>query len=916
MKFFNKHTSAKGKIIITPFALLMMNIVTVASLRSVLQVSMYGTISIIYYILAAILYFLPISLFTYYLTCRSPKSLGIYDWVKEGFNSKIGFLAIFIQWFVGISLFPIIAIFSATSFAYAISNTTQQFDYLMSNKLYLLIFSLVLYWLAVIVNLKGLKAIVKFCYIGAISGFFISSLIIIVIGIVDNKIEANNLSLFNLSSFNIFQGISNPGKLAVILGIFQAFTGLEISSVYGSNLKNPRKTYPWLILSTTVIVLVVFILTSLAFSIILPRNEFDYNSGFIGVLKYMNSIPHLAIYGKLLGLLLVIGIFGSICAWINGPNRGILKSAKDEIVPKYFKKTNNNGAPSNIILVQGVIVSLIIIAITLQPKVYHNYFMLNVFSSSTYLIMYIIMFSAGMKILSRDRTVKKIYKKYILPVGGTVAILVSMALIILGLITSNLNVTIQSHKIYFLMFQFVGFIIIVCIPIIIYNKMIHSIIFYQSDNTTNERKNIATMLVILGIVFYFSKYILNIIISNHLDTAHYGAFAFYTRIIIFASMILLLGTSNSAQKYLAKYFNSKDKLKVRYFVAWNIETVFMTSVIFSIILIIIYMTSYIFDIATGYFILYLAITPVYALGVLFSNYILSNKWPVLFYFFRKMALYMILIILTALALFLFDIKLSLANIALMILITSIIIIISELTYIIKIFREYEILKFERFLFEENSLITNSKKKWLSDSLKFSGIQILNGALWTVDFFIVEAFCHNRKDIGHYAAILVITNILLVIPSSITSLIAPRISTLVTNKKYHDLQYSLNIINLINMIALFITTTIIFLLANNLLAVFGKTFTNVDLPFKILCFAFLIKSIFTPQTKILSLIKTNSQLGISIGEIVIVIISGCLLTYHYGLTGISIAILISVIYKSIITYIFLKKEIPVKSLIII
>ena len=165
MKFFNKHTSAKGKIIITPFALLMMNIVTVASLRSVLQVSMYGTISIIYYILAAILYFLPISLFTYYLTCRSPKSLGIYDWVKEGFNSKIGFLAIFIQWFVGISLFPIIAIFSATSFAYAISNTTQQFDYLMSNKLYLLIFSLVLYWLAVIVNLKGLKAIVKFCYI-------------------------------------------------------------------------------------------------------------------------------------------------------------------------------------------------------------------------------------------------------------------------------------------------------------------------------------------------------------------------------------------------------------------------------------------------------------------------------------------------------------------------------------------------------------------------------------------------------------------------------------------------------------------------------------------------------------------------------------------------------------------------------
>ncbi|MCP4177414.1 MAG: amino acid permease [bacterium] len=916
MKLFRKSISNNNKVIITPLALLMMNIVTVASLRSVLQVSMYGAISIAYYILAAILYFVPISLFTYYMTCRSPKSIGIYDWVKEAFNSKIGFLAIFIQWFTGICLFPIILIFSATSFAYAISNTTQQFDSLISNKLYLLIFSLTLYWLAVLVNFKGLKAIVKFCYIGAISGFFISSLIIVVIGIIEKKIGTNNISLFTGLNYNIFQGISNPTKLIVILGIFQAFTGIEISSVYGSNLKNPRKAYPWLILLTTVIVLIVFILTSLAFSIILPKNEFDYTSGFIGVLKYMNSIPHLAIYGKLLGLLLTIGIFGSICVWINGPNKGILKSAKDKILPQYFTKTNKKGAPSNIIFTQGLIVSLLIAAITLQPKVYNNYFMLNVFSASIYLIMYIIMFSAGMKILKRDRTVKRIYKKYILPIAGTVAILVSIALIVLGLITSDISLISQTHKVYFLLFQFVGFITIICIPMIIYNKMIHSLIFYKSDNTTNKRTSIATMLVILGIVFYFSKYILNIIVSNNLDPADYGAFAFYTRIIIFASMILLLGTNNSAQKYLAKYFNNRNKLKVRYFVAWNIETVFMTSIIFSLILIIIYMSSYIFNVSAGYFILYLAITPVYALGILFSNYILSNKWPVLFYFFRKMALYMILIILTLIALFLFNIKLNLLNIAMMILITSIIIIISELSYIIKIFKEYEILKFKRFLFEENTLITESKKSWLRDSLKFSGIQILNGALWTVDFFIVEGFCRNRNDIGHYAAILVITNILLVIPSSVTSLIAPKISSLVTNKKYHDLQYNLDIINLINMIALFITVTMILLLSKNLLAVFGKTFINVELPFRILCLAFLIKSIFTPQTKILSLIKTNSQLGISIGEIVIVIISGCFLTYHYDLIGISIAILISVIYKAIITYILLKKEVPIKSLIII
>jgi O-antigen/teichoic acid export membrane protein len=281
-----------------------------------------------------------------------------------------------------------------------------------------------------------------------------------------------------------------------------------------------------------------------------------------------------------------------------------------------------------------------------------------------------------------------------------------------------------------------------------------------------------------------------------------------------------------------------------------------------------------------------------------------------------MALYIGLILLTAIAVFILNINLNLFNIAMMILITSILIIISELSYIVKIFKEYEILTLKRFLFEENKFIRDTKKMWVRDSLKFAGIQILTGALWTVDFFIVATFCQDRNEIGHYAAILVITNILLVIPSSITSLIAPRISSLVTNKKYQDLQYSLDIINLINMVALFITATIIFLLSKDLLALFGKTFVNVELPFKILCFAFLIKSIFTPQTKVLSLIKTNFQLRISIGEIIIMIISGCFLTYNYGLIGIAIAILISVIYKSIVTYIFLKKELPVKTLIII
>ena len=113
----------------------------------------------------------------------------------------------------------------------------------------------------------------------------------------------------------------------------------------------------------------------------------------------------------------------------------------------------------------------------------------------------------------------------------------------------------------------------------------------------------------------------------------------------------------------------------------------------------------------------------------------------------------------------------------------------------------------------------------------------------------------------------------------------------------------------------LTVMLIILLtfSEDLLLLFGKGYNSAEIPFIILCFTYYIASVFVPAGKVLTFVETGIQFKVSVMELIIVVVLGVIFTWFWGLTGIAVSVLISILFKSLMTYIILKRKLPINPL---
>lgn len=108
-------------------SLVMMNIVAVVSLRGLPAEAEYGLSSIFYYIFAAIMFLIPVSLVAAELASTYPQKGGVFRWVGEAFGPRLAFLAMFLLWSEVTIWFPTALTFGAVSLAFMNPNTVILF---------------------------------------------------------------------------------------------------------------------------------------------------------------------------------------------------------------------------------------------------------------------------------------------------------------------------------------------------------------------------------------------------------------------------------------------------------------------------------------------------------------------------------------------------------------------------------------------------------------------------------------------------------------------------------------------------------------------------------------------------------------------------------------------------------------------
>ena len=372
--------------------LAIMNITAVVSLRGLATEAIYGLASAFYYLFAAIVFLIPTAMVAAELAAMfANKQGGVFRWVGEAFGARVGFLAIWLQWIQSTIWYPTVLTFGAVSIAF-IGMGQSADEVLASNRLFTLVVVLAIYWVATFISLRGLGWVGKVSKWGGIIGTIIPAALLILLAIVYLAVGGtNNLNMKE----SFFPDLTNFNNLVLASSIFLFYAGMEMMGIHVMDVDNPKRNYPRAIIIGSLVTVLIFILGTFSLGIVVPTKEISLTQTLlIGFDNYFNYLK-VSWMGPIIAIALVFGVLAGVLTWVAGPSKGIFAVGRAGYLPPFFQKTNNNGVQRNILLVQGVIVTILGLLFVVMPSVQSFYQILSQLTVLLYLIMYMLMFSSA-----------------------------------------------------------------------------------------------------------------------------------------------------------------------------------------------------------------------------------------------------------------------------------------------------------------------------------------------------------------------------------------------------------------------------------------------------------------------------------------------------------------------------------------
>ena len=383
-------------------SLVAINVIAIDSLRTLPFSAEYGFSAVFYYLLAALTFFLPVSLVSAELATGWPETGGIYVWVREAFGKKIGFLTIWLQWFYNVVWYPTIMSVIAVTIAYAINPA------LSHDKFYMLSVIMIVFWVCTFINCLGMQAASRLSNFSAIVGTLIPMLFIIVLGVIW-MLQGKPINItFNEKSF--FPDLTNVNNLVFFIAILYGLVGMEMSAAHAREVKNPQRDYPRAVYYSMILILGTLILGSLAISIVVPVKQINIVAGLLQAFTLFFQTFHMMWFMPILALLIVCGAIGGAAAWMLGPSKGMLAAARDGSLPRYFAKVSANNTPVRILIFQGILFTIMCSAFILMPTVSGGFWVLTDVTTILALFVYIAMFPAAIVLRYKFPNVNRAFK--------------------------------------------------------------------------------------------------------------------------------------------------------------------------------------------------------------------------------------------------------------------------------------------------------------------------------------------------------------------------------------------------------------------------------------------------------------------------------------------------------------------------
>lgn len=406
-------------------ALAFMTTGSVASLRSAPTMAVYGLACVFLYVVPAILFLLPQALVAAELA--SGWSGGVYRWVSEGLSGPMGLLAVWCQFAMTIFYYPTLLAYVASTLAYVIDPS------LASSGVWTGAIIVIVFWAGVFVSARGMDEIAKLASSGLVVGTLIPGALLVVMGVV--YLIQGNPSSAPMDADHLLPAWTGIASLVLIVNNFLSYSGMEMNAVHVSDLREPGSEFPRAMFLAVGLVLLIFILPALAVSWVVPSDSVSLTAGIMQAFSEFFGHFGVSFLVPIIAIMLVCAATGGMLGWLAGPSKGLLLIGKQNgYLPPFFQQLNRQGIQVNILIAQGAVTTVIALLYAFIPNVSSAYWILSVMTTQVYLVVYLLMFIAAIRLRRDQPDHPRGYRAPMLPLLCVVGFASSIAAFAIGFV--------------------------------------------------------------------------------------------------------------------------------------------------------------------------------------------------------------------------------------------------------------------------------------------------------------------------------------------------------------------------------------------------------------------------------------------------------------------------------------------------
>ena len=383
--------------------LVLLFVVAVFNLNVVPSIAANGGVTVWLWIISLVLFFWPQGIAVIELAQRYPAEGGVYLWAKKQFGDFHGFLSGWCYWTNNMMYVPTIMLYFVGVSVFALGPGHQA---LADNKIFALTASIALLAVLVVLNIIGLGVGKWINNVGAI-GTFVAAAVLIGLGAIvwfrfgtavtsaDFQIPAD--PRFVLNSFGV-----------ICFGL----VGLELASVMGDEIENPRQILPGAVAWGGVLSGLLYIGATLTLLIAVSKQDISVLQGVVQAVSHMASRVNANWIVAPFAFLLSVSIAGIGSAWLAGSARIPFVAGLDSYMPSWLGKVHPAYSTPYAALIVHAAVSMILVVVNFTAAgVQETFQKLLSLAVVLQLIPFLYMFAALLKIAAQPTFTKVQYKK-------------------------------------------------------------------------------------------------------------------------------------------------------------------------------------------------------------------------------------------------------------------------------------------------------------------------------------------------------------------------------------------------------------------------------------------------------------------------------------------------------------------------